>query len=154
MEAILKLDIDFPVRIPNRAIIEYLTMKKLMEVRAYIKTISKFYHVKKLEVYNTSKGIHLEIMLEEQLTKEQIQLLQAPIDDKMRNLFNALRLIGKIKGTWNLLFKEKWKFEKGKLKLIHKRTKNKLLTKWFSLCILVEKTDKPNIYPSFKYSFL
>lgn len=104
MKSEIKLDMDEK----NKSFFEDLAL------------LSRFFNfrIKGIKAVKTRHGKHVRIWIDRVFEPEDIVFFQIFLgSDKKRELFNWLRVRSGCE-RWNVLFKEKYKFKKGKLELL------------------------------------
>jgi len=129
--SVLKIDLDLFGYYTPKPLILYFAFSRLISFGNWLNVFSRTFTVRKLEVYNTNKGLHIYITIAEKLTDIEIALIRSTIDDHVRALFNALRVTGWEFGAFNILFRVKSFIYPQGIKRLHCEKRNKLLERFF-----------------------
>lgn len=131
----LRIDVDLKALCPKWCKV-YYAMDRTILVAKYLVFLDVVFGVERLEVYGTKNGLHLYVGIGEDLEPWTVLLVQQAVDDPFRIMFNTLRIMGRLRGTFNLLFKRKYRvvFEGGRIverEVVHTERRLRLLERWF-----------------------
>lgn len=132
----LKIDLDLPNSIPH----SFLLLQKFARRLRRLSTDCSV-DLSSLRIFVTNKGLHIYItvscnikMSEREKLMFTLILQSFLLDDSGRSYANLMRLLGKRRGRFNLMFKckNKYTLENGKVKheVIHCEKRNRLLERY------------------------
>jgi len=132
----LKIDLDLPNSIPHSFLLLQKFARRLRRLAS-----DCFVDLDSLRTFVTNKGLHIYItvtcdidMSEREKLMFTLILQSFLLDDSGRSYANLMRLLGKRRGRFNLMFKckNKYYYENGRIKheVVHCEKRNKLLERY------------------------